>query len=100
LALSGYGCTVFGSGPMLAMTNVPPGVVGPAGFAASGLPAAGLEASVGFAAVGATSGFGGALVGAAGCCPEQAVRPRDAPAMRSSKRRRPIVGLIPSSTSD
>ena len=27
-ALSGYGCTFFGSGPMLATTNVPPGTVG------------------------------------------------------------------------
>src|SRR5688572_22308006 len=90
---------------MLAMTKVPPGVVGPAGLASAGFAgaaaagfaaSAGLASAAGFAAVGAASGLAGALVGAAaGCCPEQAARPSEVPTIRISRRRRPIVVRIP-----
>src|SRR5215212_10396775 len=94
---------------MLAMTKVPPGMVGPAGWPAAGLAAgfaaaavglasaagfdsAGLAASAGFAG---SAGLAGALVGAAaGCCPEQAASPSEVPTIRRSRRRRPIVVRI------
>src|SRR5215212_1974946 len=100
------------------MTKVPPGTVPAAGLdaaapvgaageaAATGLPAAatGLGAAAAGEAAGtaaAAVGFGASVgfAGVAGWLDEHAASPSEAPASISRRRRRPIVGLIWSSTS-